>query len=274
MQGRFLEYSAHHQATMLPQQIPEQPQYMPAMPLGVQQTIPTIADPIDARIAKYKSIKRVATIDPEFENLPNIAGYMRPERFDFPDDLLLNEPAYKLYRVEVASLADLGRTIIPMLSSGFTEQGIGALFLLAYNLRLPTQGVPKYVFPVHDLESIKDLDVFDLSDQLLTKVRDAVKLPETVNPDREAAMFYSFIAASTFRLFIKSPENYLMAFNHICEGFSKFYGVSAPVSLRAPHIDAVKILRANFSINPRFKATLYRILYLGEGVESKTLMPG
>ena len=188
------------------------------MPLGVQQTIPTTADPINARIAKYRSIKRIVTIDPEFQNVPYIAGYMRHEHFDFPDDLLLNEPAYKLYRVEVASLADLGRATIPMLSSGFTEQGIGALFLLAYNLRLPTQGVPKYVFLVHDFRSIEDLDVFDLSDQLLTKVRDAVKLPETVNPDREA-MFYSFIAASTFRLFIKSPENYLKAFNHICDGF-------------------------------------------------------
>lgn len=199
-----------------------------------------------------------------YSNLP-----FKAPLFDFPDDSSwLHEPGYKLPRFGTAELAALGRSVIPMLYSGFSEKAIGILFVLAYNLRRPTKGAVEYVFQDHELGlgSLEDMNVFDLSDNLLIRVREPFYVAATTDLDREA-MYYSFIAASIFRMFTKPPENYLRAFGHICNMFPKFYGVSCPVRLPIPHIDALKCLRANFSIKPRWKVTLYRILYLSGGGE-------
>ncbi|PNX71207.1 hypothetical protein L195_g027079 [Trifolium pratense] len=245
-------------------------------PLRMQKTTPMTVDPMEEKIAKYRSIDRKLIIDERFRDLPDIAslsdiyfkGTCKAPLFDFPDDSWLHEPGYQLPRIGTAELATLGRYVIPMLSSGLSEKAIGILFVLAYNLRRPTKGSVEYVFSDHELGlgSLEDMNVSDLSDNLLIRVREPFYVAATTDLDREA-MYYSFIAASTFRLFTKSPENYLRAFTHICNMFPKFYGVSCPVRLPTPHIDALKILKANFSIHPICKVTLYRVLYLSGGGE-------
>jgi hypothetical protein len=140
-----------------------------------------------------------------YSNLP-----FKAPLFDFPDDSSwLHEPGYKLPRFGTAELATLGRFVIPMLSSGFSEKAIGILFVLAYNLRRPTKGAVEYVFQDHELGlgSLEDMNVFDLSDNLLIRVREPFYVAATTDLDREA-MYYSFIAASIFRMSAKPPENY------------------------------------------------------------------
>ncbi|GAU45487.1 hypothetical protein TSUD_191060 [Trifolium subterraneum] len=92
------------------------------------------------------------------------------------------------YRIGTAELATLGRYVIPMLSSGFSDKAIGILFVLAYNLRRPTKGVVEYVFQDHELGlgSLEDMNVFYLSDNLLIRVREPFYIAATTDLDREA----------------------------------------------------------------------------------------
>ena len=60
---------------------------------------------------------------------------------------------------------------------------------------------------------------------------------------------------------LKSPENYVRAWNHIVNGYEKFYGLSCPIRNITPAYRAVKAIHFQFSVNDMIKATLYRLLY-------------
>lgn len=92
-------------------------------------------------------------------------------------------------------------------------------------------------------------------------IRQDTSLPATHNIQGEA-IAYAFIAASTLRLFSKSPENYVKAFNRIISCFEKFYGFPCPITPPTPSVDALKLFSAILANHQRYKATLYRILYM------------
>lgn len=82
------------------------------------------------------------------------------------------------------------------------------------------------------------------------------------DPEKEATI-YAYLAASMLRLFTKSPANYVKAWTHIVESFSKFYGKPIDIRLPRPNETAVKGLAEWFFFYPNAKVTLYRLLYLG-----------
>lgn len=73
------------------------------------------------------------------------------------DDELLGEPGITMIRADPSDVVLLGRSTIPMISSGFTRRGAAALFTLAYNASASGEKHAEYLFSdVTEYESVGD----------------------------------------------------------------------------------------------------------------------
>jgi len=141
VQSRLRQFSA------LLQKNGEQERVEPSIPVGQNRTETTLSR-LDLEIKKYLQEEIVITvIHPRFQNVPDILSRMTPVTEDFLDNQYLDQLAIALDTVQDDALAALGRATIPMIASGFSQRGAGALFLLAYNLKDPIDGTPVFDMP-------------------------------------------------------------------------------------------------------------------------------
>lgn len=231
-------------------------------------TLPTLKaeDPLDLVIANFLKQDYKLTVNDKYAQLPDITEDFRAVKEDFLDGEYLNQPGITLERMTTTDLVLIGRNVIPMLASGFSKQGAASIFLLAYHLVAPGRSKVEFVFPEENaIRNAYDVSIESLSAEQLVSCLRHEPLPPTKDINKEASA-YAFIAASVLRIFTKSEENYIRAFNHIIAGYEKFYGYPCPVHPPAPTIESIKILSAQYQMNPKFKATLYKILYISAGV--------
>ncbi|KAK2654198.1 hypothetical protein Ddye_014054 [Dipteronia dyeriana] len=150
---------------------------------------------------------------------------------DFTADEWADIPAIHLYHTTDLEICRLGRLVLPRLVTGVSQADIGALLFLAFQLYAPScHGRTNKLFEEPCCVTIDDVLYFSLS-------------------------------ASTLRLFTKSPENYVRAWNHIVNGYEKVYGLPCPIRNITPAYRAVKAIHFQFSVNDMCKATLHRLLY-------------
>lgn len=239
----------------------EEPEPVAPKGMELRHTRDALQDRIDEFLS---SVPDLGPISPKYRDLPDVTEGLLPVSTDFPDGFGLEKPALLMQRVSSEEAAELGRNVIPMLASGFSQQGAGALFLLAFQLR-STSALKDFILDeADDLLQPGDIPIEELSKQIMMQGVAHAKLPATDNVEREAAA-YAYIAASTLRLFTKSEENYTRAFNHITNGYFRFYGHKIPINAPAPTVEALKTLTHFFSHGDIFRWTLYRILYIGGG---------
>ncbi|KAK9087899.1 hypothetical protein Syun_030293 [Stephania yunnanensis] len=149
-----------------------------------------------------------------------------------------------LERYDNKFIAELGRSVIPMMSSGFSKMGMAALFVLAYHLKKPGRWSDDYLLPdASQLEEFADNRYEEYSDRVISVCGPIQTITAThkYNAAKEASV-YAYVAASMLRLFTKSPSNYIRAFNHIVDGYSRFYGEPADVQLPTPAEAAMRTL--------------------------------
>ncbi|TKY48125.1 coat protein [Spatholobus suberectus] len=175
----------------------------------VQTRVQTNSDPAQERFADVPEI--------------NFTADMRLVSYDFPDGKLLGRSGIQLPRLDTARVCELGRTVLPMMASGFNYQAMAAIFVLTYHLKAPGQTLDDaaaYLFnSAEDLQQSGDLSYTDCSDEIITVHAPKQVMAATRDPKKEANV-YAYIAASTLRLFTKPPANYVRAWNHILEGYS------------------------------------------------------
>ncbi|DAZ90625.1 TPA_asm: nucleocapsid protein [Aconitum virus 1] len=230
-------------------------------PLGIERA-PLGNDYIQEKINKFLSaVPEIKGIDDRFIGVPDVSESMKAVTTEFEDSKFLTEKSLVLEEMKDEEIVILGREVIPMLSFGFSQWGVGAIFRLAFQLRDPTNA---RVFSVDDASGLEDEDGADLSPILMSSSPHPGKLPGITVPADEAKA-YSYIAASTLRLFTKSEENYVKSWTHTLGGYQRFYGQKFPVPLALPSQEAIKTLSHYFSHEPMFKMTLYRLLYSGGG---------
>uniref|UniRef100_A0A7N0UED5 Uncharacterized protein n=1 Tax=Kalanchoe fedtschenkoi TaxID=63787 RepID=A0A7N0UED5_KALFE len=212
-------------------------------------------DDVQRMIDEYLSQDFSTEIDDIFLN---VLG-RHAETFDFQDNQLLNEKAIVMNHQEDRRISALGRSVIPMIASGFSQQGAAAIFVLAYNLKDPSNG--QYIFDLPP-EAINtgDVSYIELPAQVLYSARAHEPLPAISNVGEEAGA-YCYLAASLLRMFIKSEEDYVRAFNQITTGYAKFFGKPMPISPPRPSVDAIRTLSHFFTNKVIYKASLFRILY-------------
>ncbi|KAG6468226.1 uncharacterized protein LOC122034778 [Zingiber officinale] len=227
-------------------------------------------DPIEERINKYLQKPIVLPeIPEEFAKFDSITADLRPVKYDFPDNALAGQAGITLERYTVEEVAILGRTVIPMISSGFSKRGAAALFPLAYNLKAPrVNSTGEYVFP--DVEriitSIADERYDEYPEEMISRQGPFEPITATVDVEEESAV-YSYLACSMLRLFTKPVANYIKAWNRITDGYAKFYRKQVGMRLPTPTEASMRGLSNWFAVDPRAKVTLYRILWLGNSAE-------
>jgi hypothetical protein len=156
----------------------------------------------------------------------------------------------------------LGRVVLPKLGSGLSQSDMGALMLLAFQLRGPGAGNQPRVFPSEiprGMGSQADRNYTNLDTSIYTS--DTQIASEGLD-ESENAKAYSFLAASTLRLFARSHDNYVQAWSQIRGGYRKFYVKPCPVGNIQPGATVLNSLHSAWNLTEIFKVTLYRILYL------------
>ncbi|CAH9088935.1 unnamed protein product [Cuscuta epithymum] len=196
-----------------------------------------------------------------FLDFPNINANLQVDETDFPDDKYIRAEGYFIFRTDINHLCLIGRQVIPMLSSGFNTEGVIGLLLLAYNLRVPRTNGEEFVFEELDPHfSVRDVAGETVVSVQYSGAETGICCRESGNPINDA-IFYCYLAASTLRLFTRSPENYIGAWTNIIARFSGFYGFTPPVHPLAPTQLALSGLHSAFSSDNRMRMTLYKIIY-------------
>nr|DAZ90691.1 TPA_asm: nucleocapsid protein [Chamaemelum virus 1] len=234
-------------------------------PVGMQMQLHR--DPLDEQINRYLSdVRDIEGVLPEYANLPRVSSELKQVETDFLDNKFLTNPAIVLERMTDAAVVDLGRTVIPMMASGFSARGVASLFVLAYHLREPTSG--DYLFKEEDTPlNEKDITYMELSNTLPYAKRTYEAMP--IGPDiSRDAKGYAYLAASTLRMFTKSDGNYIKAYSHILTGYQRFHNYGITITPPQPTEEGLSSLSYFFSNDEKFKATLYRILYMGGAIEA------
>nr|WIW80035.1 N protein [Beet oak leaf virus]WLJ21675.1 N protein [Beet oak leaf virus] len=234
----------------------------PVVPIGMEIGR-TRVDPVREKIEKYLSKVPQLVVNDQYKDIPDIREDLVDVKTSFRDDELLGQAAIALKRLSDQDIARLGRTVIPMLRSGFSQRGTATLFLLAYQLRDPYDD--SFVFPeLTGLDHADDIQFDEMPETIMSTGTPHEALGATDDVKAEATI-YAYIAASTLRLFTKSEDNYVKAFNHILTGYQRFYASTPKAVLPSPNIDALKTLSHYFTRGAIFKNTLFRFLYLGSG---------
>lgn len=150
-----------------------------------------------------------------------------------------------------------------MISSGFSKQGCAAIFVLAYHLKAPRAELKEeYVFKgAETLNFVADRLYSKMPDRVIFVLGPREPIVATENVEKEAAV-YAYIAAFMIRIFRKSHQNYVKAWNHIIDGYAKFYCKPTEIRLPVPTEAAINGLANWFSIDAKAKVTLYRLLHM------------
>ncbi|KAE8008952.1 hypothetical protein FH972_005410 [Carpinus fangiana] len=157
----------------------------------------------------------------------------------------------------------LGRSVMPRLNSGISRRSIASLFILAAQLRAPGMGNTPVVFDLNDCPTfaISDRQYSDYEDDAIIELGETTAVTEKIGKTRDIAKAYAFLAASILRLFSTSPENYILAWNHIVRGFETFYNPRCPISDVNPKLQVIKAIHKQI-LDDTFRDTLCRILWM------------
>ncbi|BCS90309.1 coat protein [Vitis varicosavirus] len=265
LNARIREYRAGSSSN-----IPKPVDQEVTVPLRMERPPPEAANLKKNKYEEFIGRLEAPVIDPRTVDMPELTDSADIVTMDFPDHKLLGSSALILDRMEDEHVADLGRKVIPMISSGFSVRGAGGLFLLAYHLYDEYNSQTYAIDDADPLFLTTDVPLNLLPDRLSAGGHQSEPLPATADVHDEARM-YSYVAASLLRLYTKSEDNYVKAFNHILTGYHKFYGQESSPSIPMPTAGTLKSLCHMLSHNSIFKATLFRLLYLGTNKRSEGL---
>ncbi|UQZ09617.1 49K protein [morning glory varicosavirus] len=195
-----------------------------------------------------------------YRDIPDFSLNMQQVETSFPDNQYLDKEGFYMYKTNNSILEEIGSVVMPMFSSGFNTQGAVGLMILAYNLRAPEAYGGRDIFSEMDPDTAFNDCYGDYASnvQYSGGTPDPLQEPDDID---KTAVYYCYIATSAFRLFTKSPDNYIRAWEHIKRRFAGFYGFNPEVDIPAPSQTAIEGLHSAFSADSRFKFTLYKILY-------------
>nr|DAZ90763.1 TPA_asm: nucleocapsid protein [Ophrys virus 1] len=245
--------------------------HLPLQPEVYHGTIPTDAyrridigtrDLLQEKLDAYdQEDLQITEISAEFAAVTSITSDTRVSRHDFPDDVFISERAIEAYYSVDEEVARVGRLVMPMYSSGFSKRGAAYLFFLAHHTKVPNSDYKEFLFPdMNLLFSLNDIQYTHYSEEYMAIDNFIGTLEPYKDPKLEAA-YYSFIATCTFRLFTKSPGNFLLAWGHILDGFGKFYGEKPNINIPSPSENAVASLSNFLTADDKMRMSLYRLLY-------------
>ncbi|XVF21755.1 hypothetical protein REPUB_Repub12eG0117400 [Reevesia pubescens] len=189
---------------------------------------------------------RLLPIKPESASLPLLTP-IGVNIDDFCDNDWRDKTAIELLPLNDSQVVELGKVVLPKLQSGISRQGIGALFVLAFNLRCSGPGKTDRVFTEKcPFKNASDIKYSNMDNEKLVATSSKAELT-TSGTVEEQAKAYCFLAASVLRLLVRSPGNFCKAWGHIQEGHQTFYAIKCPISRITPRSVVMEAIHRVFS---------------------------
>ncbi|KAL5699078.1 hypothetical protein ACHQM5_030029 [Ranunculus cassubicifolius] len=205
-----------------------------------------------------------------YERLKGIDDQFRTEgRTDWDDSMLCGKQGIRVYAMTNDDIVKLGSPVLKnIMQSSVTKANVGAIILLAWNLRDPAD-MTQSIFPDYSpCASSEDIDISTLSDKVSgifnTTSQESLKQGTLIFPASvsKAAACITYVCASFLRLFTKDVNNYLNSLPHITSSFSEFYHFGFPLTWYSPpkqSLEEISFILRGFSI---FKYGMAGMLYL------------
>ncbi|DAZ85332.1 TPA_asm: protein N [Allium angulosum virus 1] len=177
-----------------------------------------------------------------------------PSETDWPDSRMHGKTGIRLIYLSTANRLRIGKRVINDLHTGISDKTIGGIFLSAWNLCSDMRGTRVYpmIDPTRNEGDIryKDLDTFPEPQRQFNIGVDYV------GSEIMIAEGLSFFCGSLLRLFTKSAENYLRAWETIKRTFLSFYGTSFPIRNLMPQKEMIENLKAKLNALETYRNTL------------------
>ncbi|PIA45992.1 hypothetical protein AQUCO_01600333v1 [Aquilegia coerulea] len=183
-------------------------------------------------------------------------------RMDWDDTMLCGKKGVRVYTLTNNEMVELGSRVLRNVMQSVNEETVGAIILLAWNLRNP-ENLAQPIFPNHSpCSSPEDVELCTLSKRVLNdnpRVRGTLRFPTSVS---EAAASVSYVCASLLRLFTKSVNNYLRALPYLNSSFEDFYHFKFPLTWYNPSQESLEAISDKFRSNSLFKYGMAGMIYL------------
>nr|DAZ90759.1 TPA_asm: nucleocapsid protein [Melilotus virus 1_Off] len=219
-----------------------------------------------ARIMHAVQTRKVAQ---KFTDIADISTTMDVVT-SWEDDELGQLKTVRVRRISrgIDSLAFAEQTFID-LHTRLTEEIIGKLFYLAYNLR---DQVGRYVFSPFDerlCDYLSEVHLEELSKKpILTSIDYTPVRTLCEDHDEErieiALNAYCFVAASYFRLFTRDASNYAPAGAKIASTFYSMYKQEFLIENFHPGLPVIEAVKLYMGSHDLMKNTFYNMLYSGD----------
>ncbi|XP_061343273.1 uncharacterized protein LOC133289366 isoform X2 [Gastrolobium bilobum] len=166
-------------------------------------------------------------------------------------------------------LVTLGIDVINGIHSRITTKTIVGLFLLAYN---SMDGLGKSMFDDINEAFVDPRDRLNYDEMKASRIRDIPGgrrvVMITMNQGeadyyKRVASAFCFVAGTYMRLFTKSAENYMRIEESIRNRYGDFYAHPIPLNNFHPGEEATRAIKSIFENHPRYKDSLYCLLYSG-----------
>ncbi|KAI3667464.1 hypothetical protein L6452_42522 [Arctium lappa] len=170
-----------------------------------------------------------------------------------------------LTHLPLNQLLELARNTFRNLHGNISQQTIGSLLLLAYNI-MNEEGQHLTSKPCQDLIDITSrITINELSNTTAKtgsrKTIAEMQMNFDEHKNKKLCMAYTYLAASYMKLFAKSAENYLKIENHLKTMFLSFYSFEFPLENFHPDLNTIIFIRRQLQHQDIYRNTFYVFLY-------------
>ncbi|CEK42598.1 polyprotein [Black grass varicosavirus-like virus] len=174
------------------------------------------------------------------------------------DAAMLGKTTFELKHLDIEELIDICDNVVIGLTSSVTEKIARDIMIAAYNLFSFADGAK--VFPERNPCDPQEMEQGYLDTRIEFKGDGEYQLPENLS-EEDYVQGCCYIAASTLRLFTKSAENYVRAFEQIKAKYYRFYKDEFPLTYLTPDRRCIEGLKEIYTNKEVYRNALLPFLY-------------
>ncbi|CAH2618934.1 N putative nucleocapsid protein [Tree fern varicosa-like virus] len=180
-------------------------------------------------------------------------------KMDWNDKMLVNLGGIELEDTDVDQIAANCMPLMESLVTGVSEQHVGQMMQVAWNLRGPSG--KQRSFPDSKLfQGARCKSITTLPNTVVQPTGLTADIKVSKDPELNGKAI-AYVCCSLLRLFTKSPENYGKAWDHITGSFYKFYQVNFPLTNFRPSPVVLNQISMMLQTKLIFRNTLAGFLY-------------
>lgn len=207
-------------------------------------------------VAEFASRPSVSPATDLFANFPVIEPWPL-SKVEWSDKQPGKMKTIRLRHLPKDQLLKLGRKTFKEIHGKMSEQTVGSLLVLAYNI-MNDKGeylTAKSCYDLIDISSIISLEKISKNFSNIGCGKTVGEIHE--QNDTRLCIAYTYLAASYMRLITKPAKNYLKIGNHLKTSFQNFYSFSFPLENFHLDLNTIEFIRKRLEFDNTFYVFLY-----------------